>query len=106
MVYTKYEVAIKLFIAPGNTAKLFNFIAETLHQVAVLVPVMIRLWLLVAIAAHGYDHHGSHVLDHLDEIIGIICLVGNHHLRIQTLHQGGSLDRNLDRRSNGTSWIA
>ena len=48
MVYTKYEVAIKLFIAPGNTAKLFNFIAETLHQVAVLVPVKIRLWLLVA----------------------------------------------------------
>ena len=38
-------------MAPGNTAKLFNSIAETLHQVAVLVPVMIRLWLLVAITA-------------------------------------------------------
>ncbi|HIA69523.1 TPA: hypothetical protein EYN98_26485 [Candidatus Poribacteria bacterium] len=33
------------------------------------------------------------------KFIGIICLVGNHHLRIQTLDQGGSLDRNLDRRS-------
>ena len=60
---------------------------------------MIRLWLLVAITARWYDHHGFHALDHLDEIIGIICLVGNHHLRIQTLDQGGSLDRNLDRRS-------
>ena len=54
-------------------AELFNSIAETLHQVVVLVPVMIRLWLLVAITARWYDHHGSHVLDHLDEIIGINC---------------------------------
>ena len=27
----RHEVAIKLFIARGNTAKLFNFIEETLH---------------------------------------------------------------------------
>ena len=85
-------------------AELFNSIAETLHQVVVLVPVMIRLWLLVAIAAHWYDHHGFHALDHLDEIIGIICLVGNHHLRIQTLDQGWSLDDIgiLTRGQNGT----
>ena len=63
---------------------------ETLHQVAVLVPVMIRLWLLVAITARWYDHHGFHVLDHLDEIIGIICLVGNHHIRILTRGQDGT----------------
>jgi hypothetical protein len=28
----------------------------------------------------------------LDQIIGLICLVGNYHVRIQALDQGSSLD--------------
>ena len=59
----------------------------------VFVPVII-IFLVVAfvIAAYWHSHRSSHVLDYLDEIIGLICLVGNHHLRIhriQTLDQGG-----------------
>ncbi len=65
---------------------------ETLYQVTVFVAVIIRLWLLVAITAHWSDHHRSPVWDHLDQIIGLICLVGNYHVRIQALDQGSSLD--------------
>jgi len=82
MVHTKCEhrpeVTIQPFIAPSKTANLFNFMAETLHRVTVFVPVITRLWLLVAITAHWSDHHSSYVWDHLDQIIGLICLVGNH----------------------------
>ena len=64
---------------------------ETLHQVTACVAVIIRLWLLVAITAHWSDYQSSHVWDHLDQIIGLICLVGNHHLRIQALDDIGIL---------------
>ena len=45
----RHEVTIQLFIVGGNMAKLFNFIAEMLHQITVFIAVIIILSLLVTI---------------------------------------------------------
>ena len=72
-----HEVDEQLVVWGGDTAELFELVEEALDDVALLVEVYIVGTLEFAISFWRDDGLGTGLGDPLDEMVGIVALVGD-----------------------------
>ena len=82
-----HEVDEQFVVSGGDTTELFELIEEALDDVALLVEIGVVGPLHLAISFRWDDGLGAGLSDLVDEMVGIIALVGNRRARSKAVDE-------------------
>jgi hypothetical protein len=75
-------------VSGGNAAEVFDFLEETLNEVAFFVDVLVIRPRLFAVASWWDNSCCAGNLNGFNEVIGIITLIGNNIVHIEAFDEG------------------
>src|SRR5262249_22150497 len=94
------KVACRLVVARRNTAKLFDAVDESFHQVPLLVQVAIQFALLFQVASRRNHRRGAAALNVIDQLLAVVTFVTHRGVKVVSRQKGFGLSDvgNLARR--------